>query len=451
MLTGRNREMQYLQQVYKKSGSQFVVLYGRRGMGKTRLIREFAEELPCFYYACREASEREQRFQWGRELAETGIAVEEFPAWQDLFAGSLEDTDRKQVFVFDEFQYLVRGSEEFMDALAAFVEGLAGKWELLVVLISSSVPWVEGSMVKKMGRSAYKISGLLKVKPLGFFDLREAFPLFSAEQSYALYAVLGGNPGLWQRMSSAKSFRENVCETILSPTGALSGECRRILTEELRELNVYQTILSALAAGHHKLNDLYGHTGFSRAKISVYLKNLMEFGLIEKVFSYDTAGRANMQKGLYRICDHFVHFHFTYVYPNASHLERMPVEAFFDRAVVPTFRRYVSYAFREICGEYIQQEAAKGRFPFQVSSMGEWAGKAGDIDIVARGREGETLLAICQCEQERFPYEDYEWLLFLAQQAKLEADYVWLFTDRAFDERLLAEARENERLSLILI
>ena len=108
-------------------------------------------------------------------------------------------------------------------------------------------------------------------------------------------------------------------------------------------------------------------------------------------------------------------------------------------------------AFREMCREYILREAAKGQFPFAISSVGEWAGKAGDIDFIARSKEGETLLALCQCEREKFPYEDYEWLLFLAKQAKLRTDHIWLFTDKGFDERLMAETREKENLSLILI
>lgn len=450
MLTGRSKEIQYLQKFYEKTGSQFVVLYGQRGVGKTRLVREFSEGTPCFYYACRDAAEREQQFLWGKELSETGTVMEDFPAWQELFAGSLQSLSEKQLFVLDEFQYLLKSGSGFMDNLVSFVEERAQKQELLVVLISSSISWVENSMVKKMGRAAYKLSGLLKIKPLGFFELREVFPDYSAEQAFGLYAILGGAPGLWQCMSSSKSLKENICEAILSPTGALFGECKRILSEELRELGVYQTILSALAGGHHKLNDIYDYTGFPRAKISVYLKNLMELELIEKVFSYDTEGRENMQKGLYRICNHFLHFAFTYLHPNASRLETASAENFYEKEIRPTFRTYMSAAFKEVCRDFVLREAAKGRFPFEISSVGEWAGKAGDIDIIAQSKEGETLLAICQCEREKFPYEDYEWLLFLAEQAKLEADHIWLFTDREFDERLIAEAKENEKLSLIL-
>ena len=450
MLTGRDKEIQYLQNFYEKPGSQFIVLYGEKGVGKTRLVWEFTEGRPCFYYACRDASEREQQFRWARELEETGVSLEDFPTWKELFTASLQRSAQKQVFVLDEFQYLVGNSNTFMEEIVSFAEEYAGKKDLLILLLCSSISWVESSMVKKMGQTAGKISGLSKIKPLGFFELRTAFRGYSVKQAIALYAVLGGNPALWKYMSPSKSFKTNICETILSRTGALSGECDRILSEELRELNVYKSILSAIAGGRQKLNAIYAYTGFSRAKISVYLKNLMELELIEKVFSYGTVGRVHVQKGMYRISNHFVHFYFTYLYPHISQLETLPAELFYEKNIAPAFHEYMTAAFREACREYIMREAAKGKLPFTFSSMGEWAGKAGDIDIIAQGEKGETLLALCRCEKEKFPYEEYEWLLFLARQAGLRTDYIWLFTDNGFDDRLTAEEKENEKLSLIL-
>lgn len=451
MLTGRKKEMQYLRRFYEKGGSQIVVLYGQAGVGKTRLIREFAGKLPCFYYACRDVSEREQQFRWGKELSEAGRNLKEFPDWRALLAGSMQMLLKKQVLVLDEFQHIMKNSASFMEELISFAEEKADKQGLFVILVSSAASWVEGSMIKKMGAPAHKLSGLLKIRPLSFGETQEAFPKYSAEQLFGLYAVLGGNPGLWQYMSPEKSLKENICDTLLSPTGALFGECRRILSAELRELNVYQTLLSALASGRHKLNDIYEYTRFSRAKISVYLKNLMELGLVEKVFSYDAAGREHMQKGVYRICNHLVHFTFTYLYPAASKLQFINVESFYENDIEPTLRRYQSYTFKEMCKEYLLQRAAEGVLPFVVSIAGEWAGKAGDIDIVLQSETGETLLAVCEYEKAVFSYEDYEWLLFLAKQAKLRTDYIWLFADGRFEERLIEEAKEKENLSLILL
>ncbi len=465
MLTGRGEELNFLNRFYEKAGSQMIVVYGQTGVGKTRLIQEFTEDKPFYYYACRECSEREQRYLWGQELSgmKTGAGwqteeqglhenrgkLPEPLSWPELFASGIRRISKKQVLVLDEFQYLVKNSKTFMEELISFVNGSTEDRELLVILISSSLSWVENSMVKRMGASAFSLSAFLKIRPLDFYKIRRAFPGYSSENAISLYAVLGGFPGLWKHMSPEKSLKENICENILSESGPLSKEGLRILSEELRELNVYQTILAALAKGLHKLNDIYAYTGFSRAKISVYLKNLMELELIEKVFSYDTEGRENAQKGVYRIRNHFIYFYFAYLYPYRSRLETGDIEDFYAECVYPTFRQYAEVSFKEICRTYLLQGEGKAALPFDVSASGEWIGKQGSIDLILQGPLGETIVCGCNWEKPMFLYEDYKELVQLSVQAKLEIDSIWLFSGGRFDERLHLEAKMKEHLRLV--
>ena len=103
-----------------------------------------------------------------------------------------------------------------------------------------------------------------------------------------VYGIIGGMEEYLNCWDGEKSTKENVCEQILSADGRLFGEAEQYIRMELRELSVYNTILSAIASGHRKLNELYQFTGYSRAKISVYMKHLMELGVIEKVVSFET-------------------------------------------------------------------------------------------------------------------------------------------------------------------
>ena len=125
-----------------------------------------------------------------------------------------------------------------------------------------------------------------------------------------VYGVIGGVSSYVSRWNPKVDFRTNVCRNILSPYGWLHQEAEGYISLRLRELAVYETILSAIAAGNRKLNDLYHLTGFSRAKISVYLRNLMEMDVIEKADSFATGGDRNAQKGLYQIRDHYINFWF---------------------------------------------------------------------------------------------------------------------------------------------
>ncbi|MDE5931446.1 MAG: ATP-binding protein, partial [Lachnospiraceae bacterium] len=319
MLSGRIAELQYLEQYYEKTGSQMLVVYGQKHIGKTALLREFSKEKQSHYYLAKPCSEREQLYQWGMQLRAVGMEAKEFPDLQDVLelicAGG-----GKKIIVIDEFQHIAKTSESFMNGLVHFMNGLDEKNGVMVLLCSSAIGWVENSMITKIGEAAHALSGLLKIRALSFADLVHRFPDFRIEECVEAYSILGGLPGLWNQFDDKLTIQQNICRHILNRDSYLFEEWDRMVAEQLRETSVYNTILAAIASGKYKLNDIYLHTGFSRAKISVYLKNLMELELVEKVFSYDMADKENMQKGIYRIIHPFVNFYFTYMYPYMSAL-----------------------------------------------------------------------------------------------------------------------------------
>lgn len=170
----------------------------------------------------------------------------------------------------------------------------------------------------------------------------------------------------------------------------------------------YNTILSALAQGINTLNELYLHTGFSRAKISVYLKSLMELELVEKVFSYDTKGHANTRKGMYRIKNHAACFYYRFLYPHRSDAEMLPREVYYEKYVEKELKSFVDEYFKEICREYLEEENKKGKLPVACGRIGEWVGKKGSLDIVAGDENGNMLIGTCIYKKplgEMLPFE----------------------------------------------
>ena len=298
MLLGRTTELGYLNNYYDRDGSQILIVYGQKHIGKTALVKEFMKDRPGYYYLASACSEREQAYQWGRQLTHDGYVVDKFPTFQEIFEKLAHRVTGKKVLVIDEFQNIVRASDAFMKDLVAFVHSQWNRDDVMVILVSSSIGWIENSMITRIGEAAYELSGLLKIKEMPFADLVERFPNFRIEECVEAYAILGGIPGLWNQFDDRLTIQQNICRNILDCNSFLFEEGERILTEQLREPGVYNTIMASIAAGDHKLNDLHLHTEFSRAKISVYLKNLIELELVEKVFSYDTAGKENVQKGI---------------------------------------------------------------------------------------------------------------------------------------------------------
>ncbi|MCM1056511.1 MAG: ATP-binding protein [Firmicutes bacterium] len=432
---GRGAEMSFLEQHYGSPGSQMVVVYGSKGVGKTRLLQEFCRDRRSFYYLARACSEREQCCQWGGELREKGAAVSKYPDYEELLKASVAEREtEKQVLVIDEFQHMLKGDTVFFGKLAEFMENRLSSRPVMIVLCTSASGWVENHMVEKLGSRAAAIGGFLKVRELKFAKMRRMFPGYSFEDCMRIYAVLGGVPGYWMNFRQDLSAGENIIRNILAKESRLYGEMEVYLEQELREPGVYNTILTAMARDCNKLNDIYRHTGFSRAKISVYLKNLMELDLVEKVYSYDTEGRANAQKGIYRIANPYVRFYFRYLFPNSSLLQLLSPEEFYDRKVAESYDLYVEEAYRRICREHMGRE-------YRV--VGEWLGKTGAVDIVASDGQGAVGVGACVWSR-KMEYSDYEWLLFSMKKARLASKDIRLYCEQGFDDSLLRKAEEGK-------
>lgn len=449
MLKGREAELDFLNSYYDRVGSQVLVIYGQKGVGKTTLIEEFLGGKNCLYYEAVPCSTRQQLFYLGQHLRDLGISAREYPSFDEIFSLFRSETIHKSVLVIDEFHNFVKTDTEFFERLGAFLEKQKNHSSLFVILSSSSVCWVENSMREKMGEYSRMVTALYRVKELKYRDFAQYFSGFSKYDSIAAYAVLGGVPGLWQFFNDDFSLRDNIEGFILQSNEKLYDYGQRIVEEELRETAVYNTILCSLAQHKNKLNELHLHTGFSRAKISVYLKNLIQLGIVEKVESTRTEGRENTRKGVYRISNAYVHFYYRFLFPNQNRLTTMEAEDFFERCIQPFFRDYVSGCFVTVCKEFLERENELQRLPFEYTKTGQWFGKTGDIDFMLEDEGGNILAGICNWGKDTMTFEDYQWFLYNQEQAKIRAEYMVLFSVADFDSGLRKEALRNPKLTLL--
>lgn len=449
MFLGRTVELGYLEQRYGKPGSQMLVVYGQKNVGRTTLIREFAKGRPFVFLRARSCSGKEQRYLWAGECNENRGQAERYPSYSELFGMIAKRSTDKVILVIDEFQNVVKNDPAFIKELTAFLRDQGQIQEMFIILSSSSVGFVENSLVSRIGEAALSISGFLKVKELRFSHLKQYFSKYSIKECLEVYAVLGGFPGLWAQFDTTMTVKENMITHLLKKDSILLREALFYVENELRETSVYFTILESLASGKQKLNDLYLHTDFSRAKISVYIKNLMELELVEKIFSYDTDGKSNTQKGVYRIQNPLVNFYFHFIYPHLSNLELLFPDEFYDYYIAPGFRFFVEPSMKKMCLEQMQKWNEEGELPIRFVKSGEWVGKIGTIDIVAQDEIGHTLLVSCNYEKKVLTVDDYDWLLFLAKKAKLIPQAVYLYTVGDFDETLTRMAANNYGIRLV--
>lgn len=454
MLLGRNTELSALAESYHAGNNTLTVLYGRSGIGKTALLKEFIKDKPCIYYTAVQAAADQQLVFMRRAFASQLPSkqeqdLESQDGYESLFQAAQQIQGEVKLVVIEEFQNIIKQNKAFMGQLAKLVSGALFKERVMVVCTSSSISWIENNLVSAIGADAAAITGFLKLKELSFVDTVRMFPKYAVPDCMLVYAITGGVPKYMAEFSDSLSIRGNICRNILADGRILRSEGSAYIREELRETALYNTILSHIAAGADKLNELHLLTGFGRDKISVYLKNLIEREIVDKIFSYDTKGNEYTRKGLYRIKSGYTEFWYRYLYGMESQLEMLGAEAFYDRYILESINDFAKEAFVRVGTEYVALMDDMGRLPVKIDRSGRWWGKNGDIDIVACSGDKKYLIGKCSWIEDKFTFGMFEELMYNVNLAGIGKDYIYLFSRGGFDEELTAFSKENSNITLI--
>lgn len=438
MVIGRSSEIEYLKKIFNSNEGSLVTLYGRGGVGTSTVWHEFVKDKKYVYIKCPKASSKQINFLIAGDLSLKGFEfADEFPSFSTIL-DSLSDKYKldKFVLVLDDFENCFKADDSYIDILFSYVKLNKKDNRFMCLLVSHDTRYVENIFVSKIGKNALSIDGFLKIQPVSFIDLVMFFNTEDTSKCMDFYALLGGNIAFYKYFDINKTLKENIIKTFLNSDSVFRRAGNDVVLEYLREVNVYGTILYCLANGHNKLNDIFLHTGFSRAKISVYLKNLMSLDTVEKVSSFDTPGNENTMKGVYRISNPIVNFWYKFIYPHESYLELMSSEKFYDTFINDNIPDFLKDSLPLICKEYLNLLNKKHGLPIKVSKSGEWVGKAGTIHYIGRDEHRNILAAYCALGNDPMNYSEFEWFDYCLKEAKVKADYIYLFSKSGFDEDL---------------
>lgn len=442
-------DQKQLESYYEQSGNQLVVLYGRKGCKKEEVIRGFVEGKKYFYYRCRECSAEDQLRMMGEEIEKRFQANLQKNTYDEYFNRIKSGDPSKLVVVIDETQYVMKKDPSFFSSILKLKAKQLYPGPVMIVLVSSSIVWVEQGMPELIGENSKKISGYIKIENLNFLEMVRSFPSLPVSECVKIYGSIGGVPEYMAMWKPNMSFKDNICRLVLTEGGALFDAAEQLIASELRELSVYNTILSAIARGHNKLNDLFLETGYSRAKISVYMKNLSHFDIVEKVVSFQTGGWDNAKKGVYQIKDTFVNFWFKFVFPYMSDLYLMSPSEFYDKHIAGELDTYLNRYFRNVCMEYLMLLNRLGRVPFAIHKMGTWVGKTGSIDIIAQSSDRRNIVGFCNWSKPLMTMDMCEEMALAMDQAKIKSENYYLFSATAFEPALIEYVKKDKRFELI--
>jgi len=320
----RRSELAFLDRSWSVRSPQLVVLYGRRRVGKTALLRQFAEGRSAFHYMATRLPEAQQLRELGQGLGaivDDSLLVDSgFQNWGQVFTW-ISRQKRRFAFMIDEFPYLVEANPALPSLLQRAWDQELRESKSFMVLCGSSVAMMEREVLSERAPLYGRRTGQLRLAPLLFRDACEFFPRYGFEDRVRAWSVLGGVPYYLQLFDDRRSLRANIRTTILDTGAPLQEEVEFLLRQELREPRVYFGILAAIAAGKRKLSEILNATGLSSPTVTKYLSVLQGLGLVLREVPATELKPEKSKKGLYAIADPFVRFWFRFVLPQRALLE----------------------------------------------------------------------------------------------------------------------------------
>ena len=472
MFIGRKQELQFLEDKYNSKGGQLIVLYGRRRVGKTETLREFCKGKRHIFYSCREVSDKLQLRSFSEKLLKENIPaasyIKEFADWETALKSVLDLPygNEKKLLIIDEFPYMCRGNESIPSVLQNLWDELFKDENVMIVLCGSAMSFIEKELLAEKNPLYGRATGIYKMEAMSFYDAVQFFPDYSDRDKIIAYSILGGIPHYLRQFDADLTLEENIKRNILTKGCVLYSEVEFLLRQELRETPLYNSIIEAVALGNTKLNDISVKSLVDdTSKTSVYLKNLIELEIVKREFSVDdgTKERANTNRGLYRLTDNFFRFWYAFVFTNYSELESGDADGVFEYAIKPNLHEFASFAFEDVCREYIRKMQRAGRLPFRYQRMGRWWGKTTvrrkdktevqetEIDLLAVSpKVDQYLVGECKFKGRPFSFAEYlDTSAKLSQQKEKAEFFYYLFSESGFDDNLTTEAEKDEHLALV--
>lgn len=381
----REDELRILEERYRGDRSEFVVIYGRRRVGKTELIRKFIEDKNAFYFLC-EKNKIEVEFE--RFLEKFRRKFDVFIEAKDLEGFFEEITERsgeeRIIIAIDEFSYWVEREKDRISSQFQYIvdEILPGS-KVFLIVCGSIVSTMESLFSYKnplYGRTTLRT----RVLPLSFVDACKFFERFSVEDLIKIYASTGGIPLYLKEFNDSLTFEENVNRTFFNKDHILYDDAERLLKDELRAPYVYLSILEQISEGATTLSEISSKSRVAVTNVPKYLRVLENMGLIKKI--YPVIRERKSKRGVYKILDNYFHFRLKFVQGYREEIELGIMEF---SVIEKEFNKYMGLIFEDLAKEFIIKKIFD--LPFRFVRIGTWWHKDKKIDLIALNEETKQI------------------------------------------------------------
>ena len=390
MFIDRKTELELLDQRYRSNQAELFVLYGRRRVGKTELLRAFCADKPHVFFIATLSSDSEQLATFSQQVygfthadVPSGFT---FPSWEAALRALGELPGQpKPIIVLDEFTYLISGNKAIPSILQKVWDETLKNTQIMIVLCGSYIGMMETEVLGYQAPLYGRRTASTLLRPMDLASSALFFPSYSAEEKFLTWAVVGGMPYYLRTFQDSQDVFANIRQHILdAQSGTLFNEPRLLLMEELREPRNYFSLLRAIAQGRTRLNEIAQGAGIGDVTtVARYLDILQQMRLITRRVPATETQPEKSKKGIYHIDDHFLRFWFRYVHPNQSSLDLGLADAILHQRIKPDLDHFVATAFEEAAITFTGRLAQAGELDFFPERIGGWWNRDAEIDVLA--------------------------------------------------------------------
>lgn len=376
----------------------FVVIWGRRRVGKSRLLIEWARREEGLYVVADQSSAPIQRRYFSSAVGTrfSGFDEVEYPDWQMLFRRLDREAARvgwQGPLIIDEFPYLVGAEPEISATMQNWLDSPSR--QIAVVVSGSSIRMMKNAILNQSSPLYGRATEAFPLNPLRPGYLADVFPTISHRELVSAYTVFGGMPRYLELASEhGGELVDAVDDLILDPKAPLHHEPDRILEMETPTATSLRPLLDVIGNGAHRLSEIAGRLGRQASGLAASLATLIEMDMIRRETPFGSDPKSG-KRSLYQISDPFLRFWFRVVAPNRSLLADAPRTT--RRLCWEKHRVSLeAQAWEELCRLAVPQlhrvvPLLADRGPFGVAQR-YWYRDDRELDIVAQSLSGPDVL-----------------------------------------------------------
>ena len=449
LFINREQELKMLNKKWRSKTAELFIIYGKRRVGKTELIKQFIKDKPAVYFLADKRTTGDQLQEFGQVVGthfKDEILIKNgFGNWLEAFSYlKIKTVNKPLVLAIDEYPYLTENDKSTSSLFQKGWDEYLKNTKIFLILSGSSIAMMESETLNQRAPLFGRRTGQILVEPLNFSQSWKFFTKKNFVDFLNIYTITGGMPAYLKQFVDGGKMPDEIKEKIFNKTAFLYNEVEFTLKEELREPKNYLAILRAISLGKRKLGEIVNEVGLDKATANKYLSILINLRLVEREVPITENKPDKSRKGLYKITDNFFVFWFEYIFPYKSYLE-MGNYNYVLKKMSESFKNITAQVYERVAIELLTEWQNK-IFPFE--RIGRYWDSNLEIDIVGfNSAEKKIIFGECKFSEKPVGTNIYEDLKKKAEQVDWNKDkrkeYYILFSKSGFTPEMKKMAKKS--------